>query len=90
MEVELREKLEEILLNFADALEPEKATDEVIEDALQEALDAMEVVLMPDFISSDWLITEYEVVKDTHPDISIEDILKRLAESINEKLKSRE
>jgi len=90
MEVQLREKLEEILLTFTETLEPEKVSDEVFEDALQEALDAAEALFKSDRISPDWLITEYEVMKDTDPDISTEDLLTRLTESINEKLKSRE
>lgn len=90
MEVMLREKFEEILLKLAETLEPGKVSDDAFEDALQDALDEIEALLMPDHISPDWLMTEYEVMKDTDPGISTEDLLTRLAEAINEKLKSRE
>ena len=90
MEALLREQLEEILLNLAETLEPGKVSDEAFEDALQGALDAIEALLMSDRISPDWLMSEYEVVKDTDPGISTEDLLEKLAEAVNEKLKSRE
>lgn len=90
MAVMLREELEKILLNFTETLVPEKVSDDAFEDALQEALDATESLLLSDRINPDWLINEYEVVKDTNPDISTEDLLTMLAEAINEKLKSRD
>ena len=90
MAVLLREEIERILINFAETLGIDKVSEDVFEDALQEALDATESLLLSDRISPDWLMTEYEVAKDTDPDISIEDLLERLAESVNEKLKSRD
>ena len=90
MSVLLREELERILIDFVETLGLDKVSEDAFEDALQDALDATESLLLSDRISPDWLMTEYEVAKDTTPDISTEDLMTMLAESINEKLKDKD
>lgn len=86
MDIILREQLESILLNFSDSL----ADEEVFENALHEALDALERLFIAGPVSTDLLLDEYELIQDTAPSLPLEETMQRLAEAINERLRGEQ
>lgn len=87
MDVTVRESLENILLTFADTFSGNKPSDDDVDTAVQDALDAMEGLFRSGPISADWLTAEYEVLHDTNPSLSNEDLIKKLSAAVNEKLR---
>jgi hypothetical protein len=88
MDVTVRESLENILLAFTDVFTGQKKPSEnEVDSAIQDALDAMEALFRAGPISADWLTTEYEVLRDSNPGLTTEDLMRILTSAVNEKMR---
>ncbi|MBZ0158458.1 MAG: hypothetical protein K8I29_19850 [Alphaproteobacteria bacterium] len=87
MDAMMREQLEDVLLRFAEVFSEYKIPEDAFETALHDALDAIDALLRSGPVTAEWLTDEYEVIRDSNPALSTEEIMKRLAAAINEKLR---
>ena len=84
-----RERMEEILLKFSEVF-PGEVPEDAFDSALHESLDSLEALFRVGPVSPEWLIDEYEVIRDADPSLSNEETMRRLAAYINERLQDEE